>query len=352
VRHGGRALDLPGMSPRLPRFTIVLPVHNGGDYIRELVDSVLAQSHDDFAFEILENASTDGSAEWLGTVRDPRVRVRSERRKLTIEENFRRVRASERGEFMLFVTHDDRLDRDYLAIVDDLIRRCPEATLYTTHHRLVDEGGRLVRPCRPIAARETAAELLQARLTNRRDMTVVGVVMRSSAYDAVGGIPAFEGLTHADDALWLTLLDGPGRWKAAAPDEAFSYRLQRRSMFYTQPWRGAITGVEQFAAFVEELGRAHADVREVWRAHAPTFLEQRYRVVILFTLVDVAASVGRLGPSELEEILASLDRLSPAAASRLRRRGWFQVISWAQTLGVNAPLAACARAYWRYRPWR
>jgi glycosyltransferase involved in cell wall biosynthesis len=338
------------MSRRPPRFTIVLPLHNGGPYLRELVDSVLAQSYGDFAFDVLENASTDGSAEWLAGVRDQRVRVWAEPGKLGLVENFRRVGTLPRGEFLLFLSHDDRLDPDYLAIVDDLIRRFPDATLYTTHHRLVDESGRLVRSCRPIPARETVAELLAARLTNRRDMTLMGTVMRSSAYDAVGGIPALEGGAHADDALWLTLLDGPGSWKATAPDEAFSYRLQRGSVFYTQPWRSAVTGIEQYAAFVEALGRARADVREVWRAHAQAFLEQRYRVVILFALADAGAR--GLDANDLEAILASLDRLSPAAARRMRRRGWFRIVSGAHALRLAAPLRVCARAYWRYRPWR
>jgi hypothetical protein len=234
----------------------------------------------------------------------------------------------------------------------DLIRRCPDATLYTTQHRLIDEDGRLVRPCRPIPARETGAELLAARLTNRRDMTAVGVVMRSSAYDAVGGFPAFEGVAHADDTLWLKLLCDHGPWKTVAPDEAFSCRLRRGSLFYARSWRAALPGIEQYAAFVEALRHARTDVREVWRAHAATFLEQSYRVVILFAWAGASAQVERFGSSELQAILASLDRISPAAGCSLRRRSWFRILSGAQALGVAPPLAAYARARWRRRSWR
>ena len=102
-------------------------------------------------------------------------------------------------------------------------------------------------------ARETMAEFLASRLTSRIDTTGMGVVMRSSAHDAIGGIPTFEGLAYADDALWLSLLNGP--WRATAPDEAYSYRLRLASAFHSQPWRSAIRATEQYARFVAALGR-------------------------------------------------------------------------------------------------
>ena len=93
---------------RPARFTVVLPVRNGGQYLPECVESILRQSCGDLALEILENGSTDGTAEWLETVRDPRVRVWPAPRPLPIEQNWRRAVALPKGEFLLFVGHDDR----------------------------------------------------------------------------------------------------------------------------------------------------------------------------------------------------------------------------------------------------
>src|SRR4029079_17847857 len=117
----------------------------------------------------------------------------------------------------------------------------------------------VLRSSWPAPARQTMAEFLAGRLTYRRDMTGMGGVMRSAAYDAAGGIPAFEGLAHADDALWLALLDGS--WLATAPDEAYSYRLHTASMFHTVTSRPAIAAVSRFAGHVESLGGTRADVR-------------------------------------------------------------------------------------------
>ena len=338
-------------SRRPARFTIVLPVRNGGRYLHECVESVLAQSAGDLSLEILENASTDGTAEWLETVRDPRVRVWPASQALPIDQNWRRAAALEKGEFLLFMGHDDRLDAGYLSIVEGLIRRSPDAALFTTHFRLIGPGGAVLRSCWPAPARQTMAEFLAGRLTYRRDMTGMGVVMRSAAYDAVGGIPAFEGLAHADDALWLALLDGS--WLATAPDEAYSYRLHAASAFHSLPWRAAIAAAERFAGYVESLGQTRADVREAWRTHAPVFLERRYRSILLSAMLGDAGSTRSFGADERDEILASLDRLSPRAGHRLRRRWWLRLDAWTQAARLGAPFRACAGAAWRYRrPWR
>lgn len=330
---------------------MVLPVRDGSGYVAACVESVLAQSCGDLALEVLENGSTDGTAEWLRTVRDPRLRVWPAPRALPIEQNWQRAHALEKGEFLLFVGHDDRLDVGFLAVVDALIRRCPDAALYTTHFRVIDARGRVLRACRFMPARETGAELLASRLGSQREMSGVGIVMRSSAYDAAGGIPLFEGLAHADDALWLTLLDGS--WKATAPDEAYSYRLHPGSAFHSLSWRRAVAAIEQYAAFVESFGETRADVREVWQAHASGFLERRYRSILLTAMLGQAAGPGGLSAAERGEILGSLDRLDPQAGHRLRRRWWLRAGARAGTTRLGAPLLAGCRAYWRYRrPWR
>jgi glycosyltransferase involved in cell wall biosynthesis len=336
---------------RPARFTIVLPVRNGGRYLPECVDSILGQSCGDLALEILENGSTDGTAEWLETVQDSRVRVWPAARPLPIDQNWQRAVTLPKGEFLLFMGHDDRLDPGYLSIVDELIRRAPDAALFTTHFRLIDARGAVLRSCRPMRARETMPEFLASRLTSRIDSAGMGVVMRSSAYDALGGIPMFEGLAFADDALWLSLLNGS--WRATAPDEAYSYRLHLASAFHSLPWRSAIAATEQYAGFVKSLGVKHADVAEIWRTHAPAFLERRYRFVMLFAMLTVGNGPGGFDSREREAALASLERLSPRAACRLRRRWWFRVGPWAQGRLFRAPMLACLRSYWWYRRrWR
>ena len=63
-----------------PRVSILMPVYNVASYLREAMDSILAQTYTDFELIVLDDCSPDNSAEILDTYTDPRiVRYRGEK---------------------------------------------------------------------------------------------------------------------------------------------------------------------------------------------------------------------------------------------------------------------------------
>jgi glycosyltransferase involved in cell wall biosynthesis len=60
-----------------PLVTVLTPVYNGEAYLAECIESVLAQTYDRFDYVIVDNASTDKTADILEEYagRDPRIRV-------------------------------------------------------------------------------------------------------------------------------------------------------------------------------------------------------------------------------------------------------------------------------------
>ena len=75
----------------MSRFSVILPVRNGGNYIKVCVASILAQTYPEFNLVILENCSTDGTPEWLTTLTDPRISVIPAEKPLSIEDNWARI---------------------------------------------------------------------------------------------------------------------------------------------------------------------------------------------------------------------------------------------------------------------
>lgn len=63
-----------------PRISVVMPVWNGEAYLREAMDSILSQTFTDFEFIIVDDGSTDGTAEILQSYRDERIRIVQEGR--------------------------------------------------------------------------------------------------------------------------------------------------------------------------------------------------------------------------------------------------------------------------------
>jgi len=58
-----------------PRITVLMPVFNGERYLAEAIDSVLAQTFNDFELLILDDGSTDGSRAIAKACPDPRIRL-------------------------------------------------------------------------------------------------------------------------------------------------------------------------------------------------------------------------------------------------------------------------------------
>ena len=243
------------------KYTIALPVRNGGHYLKDCVASILAQTQPDFDLVILDNASTDGTAQWLASLGDSRVSIVPSASPLTIEENWARVLGISKNPYLTIIGHDDLLDPDFLATMDRLIEQHPDASLYQTHFRLIDGSGGLVRPCRPMPARESAAEYLAARLLSRRDSFGTGYVMRSVDYERVGGIPPFHRLLFADDALWISLM--LPAWKDTHPEMCFSYRLHARSASGSAAMIDLIVSAQAYARFMAHVRQQDAGIDKV-----------------------------------------------------------------------------------------
>lgn len=58
-----------------PLVTVLMPVYNGGDYLRLSIKSILAQTYKDFEFLIINDCSTDNSLETIRSFKDPRIVV-------------------------------------------------------------------------------------------------------------------------------------------------------------------------------------------------------------------------------------------------------------------------------------
>jgi glycosyltransferase involved in cell wall biosynthesis len=206
------------------KYSIIIPVRNGGAFMKECVQSILSQTLNNFNLLVLDNCSTDGTPEWIRSLNDDRIVCYPAEKPLTIEENWARIVTIPKNEFMTIIGHDDLLHPHYLQTMDALIRQHPAASLYQAHFLFIDGNGNEIRPCLPMAEVQYADEFLACEFTQTLDSMGTGYMMRSKDYDAAGGIsPKYPKLIFADYALWvkLTLLN----YKATTAKTTFSYRL-------------------------------------------------------------------------------------------------------------------------------
>lgn len=256
------------------KFTFILPVRNGGQYLHQCVKSILAQTYPDFSLVVLDNASTDEGVAWVESLKDPRISIIRSEVPLTIEENWGRVMSVPKNEYMTITGHDDIFEPNYLEVMSQLISQHPAASLYQTHFWLINGKGRRIRKCIPMPAEETAAVFLRKRLSFLRDSFGTGYLFRSADYERVGGIPLYPNLMCADDALWLKLLKNSYAVTAAA--FCFSYRLHKSSVSGGKKWDFMFSGLEKYLPFLAEYIRCDADIRNVLQKYLPEYMKAHF----------------------------------------------------------------------------
>jgi len=253
----------------MKKYSIVLPVRNGGEYVKECVNSILAQTLNDFNLHVLDNCSTDGTLEWINSLHDDRIIITPSAKSLTIEENWARVLTVPKNEYLTLIGHDDLLAKNYLEVMDELISRHPDASLYQAHFNFIDSKGKIIRKCQPMVEIENAADFLAGLLTNTFDIMGTGFMMRSRDYDAVCGIPAFPNLLFADFVLFISLTKLA--YKATASENCFSFRLHQSTTAVSSPVT-FIKALEQFVHFLQSLKNQDKSFAEVIEEYSPGFL--------------------------------------------------------------------------------
>lgn len=126
-----------------PKVSVLLPVYNAGSFLREAVESILRQTFEDFELIIIDDGSTDGSAEFLDSFSDPRIRV--------IHQTNQGLRATlNTGLQQCLGTYIARMDHDDVALPQRLARQVafldthPDHVLVGTTYAYIDDQNRVL----------------------------------------------------------------------------------------------------------------------------------------------------------------------------------------------------------------
>jgi len=183
-----------------PKVSVVIPVFNRPAAVKRAIESVLAQTCQDFEIVVVDDGSKTDTAAAISAFADPRIRlIRHEQNLGGSAARNTGIRAGS-GEYVAFLDSDDEWLPTMLERQLDVFERSSErlGLVYTGTERIFADGS----ITRRIPRRE--ADLTRALLTeNVVGETSVGMVRRR-ALDAIGGFD--ERLPASQDLdLWLRL---------------------------------------------------------------------------------------------------------------------------------------------------
>lgn len=115
------------------RFSVIIPLYNKEAYVRKALESVIAQTFKDFECIVVDDGSTDNSADVVRELVNDRFRLIRQPNAGVAAARNNGVKAS-KGEYVCFLDADDWWEPNFLEEMDRLIKEYPDAGLYATNY--------------------------------------------------------------------------------------------------------------------------------------------------------------------------------------------------------------------------
>lgn len=235
-----------------PRVTVIVPVYNGADLIGRALDSVFAQTLQDFAIIISDDGSTDGTREAVAPyLADPRVEYFWEENGGLSAARNRAIRRC-RTEYMVMLDADDTLPPNSLQRHVEVADREGAEWLNCDVRRICGGEERIASGFLP---KDEALDYAM-----RRGGVANAFFYTRAAVHSVGLYREERDLLEDRDLDIRLLLAGiPYGY---IPEPLYEYWTQEDGLTKSNGGRRSILGVEHFCRrYVEPYCRTHPDVR-------------------------------------------------------------------------------------------
>jgi glycosyltransferase involved in cell wall biosynthesis len=205
----------------MPKISVIIPCFNQGVYLEEAVDSVLAQTFQDFEILVVDDGSTDAATvNMLKDYAKPKTRViHTENQGLSAARNNGISEAQ--GTYILPLDADDKIGKGYLEDAVRILDQHPEiGIVYSEASYFGVKGGRWDLP-----------EYSLDKILNH-NVIFCTALFRREDWVAVGGYNVNMVYGWEDWDFWLSLIHR-GRKVYRIPKIHFYYRLREASMIHS-----------------------------------------------------------------------------------------------------------------------
>jgi glycosyltransferase involved in cell wall biosynthesis len=204
------------------RFSVLLPVYNRENYVRQAVDSVLNQTFDNFELLAIDDGSTDRSAEVLKSYGNKIKLLQQRNQGPEIARNA--AAALAQGEYLVYLDSDDLLLPFALKTFDKVIRAMHSPPLLLGSILFFREGQPPPQPPPP-----DTIEIFKFKNYASKTISLSSnsTIVRKSVFDAVGGgrRDTTPQTFHADDTYIQLRVGGYSPFVVIKQPCTSAYRL-------------------------------------------------------------------------------------------------------------------------------
>lgn len=220
-----------------PLISIVTATHNRKKYLEECIRSVLCQTYENFEMIIVDDGSSDGTAELVGSFNNSKLHhIYQEKQGIwNLANTFNKALAHSRGEIVAILEDDDfwppqKLEHLLPALSDPSVVFCWGKDIWVNSQgQYMHEGKNSFalfgdsRSKVPFVVNWT--EMIRAFISRAGVLIIPSTVMiRRSALDAIGGFwqPSYF-QSYDTPTLWKLVISGAGNY-SYVPEVSLYYR--------------------------------------------------------------------------------------------------------------------------------
>lgn len=178
-----------------PSVSVIIPTFNRLELLKETIESVRNQTFKDLEIIVVNDGSSDGTAEWLESQSDIRTLSQANSGIATSRNN---GAALANGGWLSFLDHDDLWAADKLGDQMEFVSRNPDVALVAARH--VRLGRRFRSPRHPAWIK---GDLL-VKAYSESFIHTSSVMIRRDVFDKIGGFPPEYRFADEFD-VWLTI---------------------------------------------------------------------------------------------------------------------------------------------------
>lgn len=183
----------------MAKYSIIIPVYNGGPYLRKCLDSILSQRYDDYDIVIVNDGSTDDTEEIIKEYDNDKIRYyKKENGGVSDARNYGVDKVE--SEFFTFVDADDYVSNRMLSIIDKNLDA--DNDMLSFNISLNDKFGKVIKEIRKPVFNDISGERAIVRFIEKGELfdTPVAYVYRTK-YFKENGFKYAKGRVHEDFGL-------------------------------------------------------------------------------------------------------------------------------------------------------
>lgn len=233
-----------------PLISVCIPVYNGAKFVGEALESVLAQSYENFEIIINDDHSNDDSYAIILSYNDSRIRVERNEKNAGAEVNWNRVLSMAKGKYIKLFHQDDCLDKDCLKEQMLVLENDPTLSFTFCSRDIVNQKSRkiMLRRYKTYSHKCDSGDILRRSVVTASNLIgePSSVLFRKEFSDMIGG---FDGdIPYLIDMdYWVRLMQKGSAYYIDKPLSTF--RISNKS------WSSVLSGQQgrQFVQFINKI---------------------------------------------------------------------------------------------------